>query len=113
MSPVSSYIRKNRLIFLTFFGSPVVLFQCVVCLYVPFVSSHRVVCFCLLFFSLSLWQYRGRRLVVRCDTEVADGAESPLFQVEHCGQVRVFVISVCANDLYHGASLCVRDLCLF
>ncbi|CAM9843522.1 unnamed protein product, partial [Laminaria digitata] len=40
------------------------------------------------FVSVNAKQYRGRRLVVRCDAEVIEGAESPLFQVEHCGQVR-------------------------
>ncbi|CAN0369148.1 unnamed protein product, partial [Ectocarpus sp. 12 AP-2014] len=32
-------------------------------------------------------QYPGKKLVVRCDSEVVEGERSPLFQVEHCGQL--------------------------
>lgn len=44
----------------------------------------------LLFCSLVPSKYLGKKLVVRCDSEVVEGAESPLFRVEHCGQVRFF-----------------------
>lgn len=38
-------------------------------------------------------QYSGKKLVIRCDSEVVQGEQSPLFRVEHCGQV--FVLRVC------------------
>ncbi|CAM9192953.1 unnamed protein product, partial [Scytosiphon promiscuus] len=32
-------------------------------------------------------QYPGKKLVIRCDSEVVEGEDSPLFRVEHCGQL--------------------------